>query len=66
METDRALAALIASPKYRGVYAGATERVYMDALRRYGSKGADKAARAELQAVRGLLASGKNGGKRDK
>ena len=57
METERALAALIASPKYRGVYSGATERVYMDALRRYGSKGADKAARAELHRITGAFLS---------
>lgn len=57
MEADRALAALVASPKYRGVYPGAVERVYMEALRRYGSKGADKAARAELHRIVGAFLS---------
>jgi 16S rRNA (guanine(1405)-N(7))-methyltransferase len=57
METDRALAALSSSPKYRSVYPGAVERVYREALRRYGSKGAEKAARAELHRIAGAFLS---------
>lgn len=57
METDRAVTALLRSPKYRGVYPGAVRRVYMDALRRHGSKGAEKAARAELHRIAGAFLS---------
>jgi len=56
-EDERAISALRNSPKYRGVYSGAVERVYMDALRRHGSKGADKAARAELHRIAGAFLS---------
>lgn len=55
METDRALEALIASPKYRGVYRGAVERVYREMLRRYKPKEAEKAARAELHRITGAF-----------
>ena len=57
METDRALQALLASPKYRGVYSGAVERIYSESLRRHGPKGADKAARAELHRITGAFLS---------
>ena len=59
METDRALAALSSSPKYRGVYPGAVERIYSESLRRHGPKGADKAARAELHRITGAFLSPK-------
>lgn len=55
METDRALEALAASPKYRGVYAGAVERVYREQLRRHKPKEAEKAARAELHRITGAF-----------
>ncbi len=55
METDRALEALIASPKYRGVYRGAVERVYREMLRRHKPKEAEKAARAELHRITGAF-----------
>lgn len=57
MENDRAVEALLASPKYRGVYPGAVERVYMESLRRHGPKGAEKAARAELHRIAGAFLS---------
>ena len=57
MEIDRALAALLASPKYRGVYPGAVERVFSEQFRRHGPKGADKAARAELHRITGAFLS---------
>jgi len=55
METDRALEALIASPKYRGVYRGAVERVYREMLRRHRPRDAEKAARAELHRITGAF-----------
>jgi len=57
MEADRALAALTSSPKYRSVYPGAVERVYLESLRRHGPKGAEKAARAELHRIAGAFLS---------
>jgi 16S rRNA (guanine(1405)-N(7))-methyltransferase len=57
METDRAFAALCSPPKYRGVCPGALERVYAESLRRYGPKGAEKAARAELHRIAGAFLS---------
>jgi len=60
MEPDRALEALLAAPKYRGVYAGAVARVYRDMLRRHGPKGADKAARVELHRITGAFLTPKD------
>ncbi len=60
MEADRALTALLAAPKYRGVYAGAVTRVYRDMLRRHGPKGADKAARMELHRITGAFLTPKD------